>query len=415
MAQVIVSTTEVLLQAGSGVLTAASSVASSSAAATLPAATSGGAFATVRVGETTSSLQCAQLQRGWREAPALIIRTGTDIASAGLSTHLDNLKAGTAAALAFAARLQHLAATTAAQSSPSAAEGITQEQVPPDGKVIHRRDPPASGDNASATSGRLPAPSAATAAAYPVTCPPDASAAPEPAQVAHRPGFRRANGPEDGGRLLLQARLHVATTTAELTQRPASALPLLRATIAAAGVSGASSGVPAGPRSISASATPQPSGSIAEHEDAIRQPAQTPTSASVWLQRTDGGARGGNVIANTPWQFSVASTIVEVAAPDREGAEKAAGDSGHSDASGGTAATSLPAAAIHAHSALRQLLMVGQLTVDLLATAQQRRSGDASAQLQLQGNLGVFGLCLLHRLDIALSFASYAARFVLLM
>ena len=385
MAQLTISTTEVLLRAGTEMSAAAPATANS--AVTLPPSepVESGGFATFRVGETTSSLRCAQLQRGWREPHALVIRTGTDIASADFISRLNGLRDGTAAIVATAARLQQSAATTAVQSSADAGRGVATPKSTSVDQTIGESAEAAAGQSAPVISCRLPAPSPATAAAYPVSEPPDTAAATAPVQAAHRPGFKRGARLEDGGRVLLQARLHIAAATAELTQGPRLAAPLLRATVAATDIIGASPGLPTATRSSSAAATPQASEAIPEHEGAPRQPAKTPTSASVWLQRTNDGAANGGLIAVIPWQVSVASVIAEVAAAESGDSSKAGDGSCLSGRSGSRAKTNMLPAEAEQCSVLRQLLSVGQLTAEMIVAAQQQPSVETSAPLQLQG------------------------------
>ena len=385
LAQVIVSNTELLLRAGFGVPPPAATAACSPAAALLPEPSVSGVFAAFRVGETTASLRCAQLQRGWREPLALVVRTVADVASAGFTGHLDTLRDGTAAALGAAARLQQSTAAAVSNSMSGTAMGLAEEHRASDGKLAADSAHASTVEHARV---RLPAPSPATAAAYPVRDP--LVITHEPAQPAYRLGFRRAVGPEGSGKVLLQARLHVASTTAELTQGFAPAAALLRATIAGAGLSGASPSLPAAPRSSSAAATPLASATIAEHGDAPRQPAQTPTSASVWLPRTDGGAHGGGVFANVPWQLSMATITAEVApAIGVEGGEigDAARGNQHSIAGSGSAAITVPVSGVQQTRPLRQLVKIGQLTVDVVAMAQQQLPpGEPLAAVQLQGD-----------------------------
>ena len=387
LAQVIVSNTELLLQAGCGMPPPAATAACSPAAALLPEPSVSSGFAAVRVGETTASLRCAQLQRGWREPLALVVRTVADAASAGFTSHLDRLRDGAAATLAVAARLQQAKAAAESNSELSTVTASAEEHSALHDKLAADSAQSPSVDHAH---NRLPAPSPATAAAYPTNDMPDAVKGQKPVQAAFRLGFRRAVGPEDSGKVLLQARLHVASTTAELTQGFAPAAALLRATIAGAGLSGASPSLPAAPRSSSAAATPLASATIAEHGDAPRQPAQTPTSASVWLPHTDGGTYGGGVFANVPWQLSMAFITAEVApAIVAEGGEigDAAHGNQHSIAGSGSAAISVPVSGVQQTRPLRQLVKIGQLTVDVVAMAQQQLpSGEPLAAVQLQGD-----------------------------
>ncbi len=380
------SSTEVLLRAGSTIPLATSAATNPPSAALSPEPTDDRGFATFRIGETTSSLRCTHLQRGWREPLSLVIRTAADVASAGFTSHLDGLRDGTAAVVALAGQLQRSAATAAAQTLSVAAAGVAEEPQA-EGRVAADKAQAGAVAHSSVPNLVLPAPSPATAAAYPVVDPPDKGPAKEPVRAAHRPGFRQAVRPEGSGRVLLQARLHVASATADLTDGAGSRVPLLKATMAAVGLSGASPGLPSAPRGGSAAATPQGPVTIAEPGTATRQPARTPMSASVWLQQTDGGVHGGSVFTDIPWQLSVASITTEVAAAQGSGAADGADHSSRdSDPSSGLASTSLSALVIRQPSALRQLLRVGRLTADVAAMAQQQRAGDSLPAAQLQGD-----------------------------
>ena len=380
------SSTEVLLRAGSTAPLATSTATNSPSAALSSEPTDERGFATFRIGETTSSLRCTQLQRGWREPLSLVVRTAADVASAGFTSHLDELRDGTAAVVALAGQLQQSGATAAAQTLSVATMGVA-ENPEAEGEVTADRAQAGPVAHSSVPNLVLPAPSPATAAAYPVVDPPDQGpAAKEPFRTAHRPGFRQAGRPEGSGKVLLQARLHVASATADLTEGAASAAPLLKATMAAVGLSGASPGLPAAPRGGSAAATPQGPENIAEHAEASRQPAKTPMSASVWLQQTNGGVHGGNVLTSVPWQLSVTSITTEVAAAQGGPTDGAACSGRDSDLNSGLASASLPALVGRQPSTLRQLLRLGLLRADVAPMAQQQPSGDSLPAAQLQGD-----------------------------
>ena len=385
--QVVLTSTEVLLQAGSSQPAAATAALSSPAAvmATTPAQAELGDFATFRVGEATGSLRCSQLQRGWREPHALVVRTAANVASAGFTTRVDTLRGGTAAAVRLMARLQQAKLAAAAQQ-PSLVEGASTASRLQGGASNSRQGAPApSADPAAMPNLQLPAPSPATAAAYPLDTSPVPAAGEGKAWAAHTmTRLRPPKGLEDSGRILLQARVHVAETTAEVLAGPAADAPLLRASVAAVGFSGAPPGLPEGTRSSSAAATPQVSETMAEDREPPYQPSKTPTSASVWLQRTNVIHHGG-LIADVPWQLSVASITVEVDAEDRADGPKAASDSlqGEPDMTG---FSGIPALVERQVSTLRQLLKVGQVTADLMAAAQRQPSpSQPSASLLLNG------------------------------
>ena len=383
--QVIVSCTEVLLRAGSTAPLTTLAAANPPAAGLPSKPPEDRGFGTFRIGETTSSLRCAQLQRGWREPTSLAVRTATDIASAGFTCHVNGLRDGTAAVLALAGQLQQSAATAAEQTLPDVTTGVAEEPSS-EGKVVADRAQAGAAANSLVPTLMLPAPSLATAAAYAAVDPPDNGPATVPVRVAPRPGFRQAVRPEGSGRVLLQARLHVASVTAALAGGADQQLPLLIATMAAVGLSGTSPGLSTAPRSSSAATTPQGPETIAEHGSVSRQPARTPMSASVWLQQTYGGVPGGNVFTHVPWLLSVTSITTEVAAAEGRAADGAAYSSRDSDPYTGIASTSPSVKVIRQPIAMRQLLRVGHLTANVAATAQQQPAGDSGPEVQLQGN-----------------------------
>ena len=378
--QVILSSTELLLQAGSGEQSATTAAASSPSAAATTTPVEPGVFAAFRVGETTSLLRCSQLQRGWREPHSLVVRTAGDVASAGLTTRTDTLQDGTAAAAGFVARLQHAMVAEAAQGLPGD-EGANVSRKIHDGTAGAQEGVlgPAP-DPAAAPGFRLPPPSPATAAAYPLDAPPASDAGVKHARAAHRTRDKRPGGPDDSGRVLLQTRVHIASTSAVVAAGPDVCAPLLRATVTAVDFAGASPGLPDGPRSSSAAATPQLSETLEEDRGPLHRASKTPTSASVWLQQT-GGVRRGGVLADVPWHLSIASIIAEVDSVDGAEGVKTAPD-GVQDEPG----TAVPAK--RQVSTVRQLVKVGQVTAELITTAPRLPSpGQTSPSLLLHGEL----------------------------
>ena len=378
--QVVMSSTELLSQAGSG-----QPATSSPAAATAAAPADPGVFAAFRVGEATGSLRCSQLQRGWREPHALVVRTSADVASASFETRVDTMREGTTAAIGFMTRVQH-ASVAAATQRRSLGDGVVDTDRKDQGGAVDAQEAasvPAS-LHAARLKLRLPPPSAATAAAFPVNSPPASDFTAEQTRAMLRTRHRQADGPGDSGRVLLRVRVHVASTTAAVAAGPNVKAPLLRAMITAVGFSGASPGLPDGARSSSAAATPQMAETLSEHEGPPLQQSKTPTSASVWLQRTGGVHRGG-LIADLPWHLSAASVVAEVDAVQRSDCVKAASDSMQGERGRG-AATGIAVPAERQISTLRHLLTVGQVTAEAIATAKRRASpSEPLDSLQLQG------------------------------